>query len=25
VRQVSLSYKGDKGWKAKLEGVLGKV
>jgi transcription-repair coupling factor (superfamily II helicase) len=25
VRQLSLSYKGDKGWKAKLEGVLGKV
>lgn len=25
VRQLSLSYKGDKGWKGKLEGVLGKV
>jgi transcription-repair coupling factor (superfamily II helicase) len=25
VRQLSLSYKGDKGWKGKLEVVLGKV
>jgi len=25
VRQLSLSYKGDKGWKSKLEGVLNKV
>jgi len=25
VRQLSLSYKGDKGWKSKLEGVLGRV
>jgi len=25
VRQVSLSYKGDKGWKAKLAGVVGNI
>ncbi len=25
VRQISLSYKKDKGWKGKLEGVLGKI
>jgi len=25
VRQISLSYKGDKGWKGKLERVLGKI
>ena len=25
VRQIHFSYKGDKGWKGKLEGVLGKI